>query len=345
VALSDLKIRAAKPKAKPYKLTDGEGLYLLISATGAKLWRLGYRLAGKQKGLALGSYPTISLAEARQQRDEARKLLATGNDPALKRKLDKQHQAVTFRLIAEELVEKMRREGRAEATLTKTKWLLTFAYPFIGSRPIREISAPEVLALLRSIEKRGRYETARRARSTCGMVFRFAIATARADRDPTADLRGALTAPKAKHRAAITDPTSIGALLRAIEGYQSQAITRLALKLAPLTMVRPGELRRAEWDEIDFDNREWRIPAEKMKMGRPHRVPLSRQAVAVLRELYTLTGRSQWVFPSVSGTRSFLLPDRAGARRIWCADPQDSEGSRRFNARVRNGLFQLFGGQ
>ena len=297
--LTDVAIRNAKPDRKPSKLSDGGGLFLLITPQGSKLWRFAYRFAGKQKTLALGSYPDVSAADARRQRDAARKFISDGLDPSVQRKIEKQANGNTFRVVAHELLDKMRREGRADATLAKTEWLLEFAFPVLGDRPAAKISAVELLAVLRKIEGRGKYETARRLRSTCGMVFRYAIATGRADRDPTVDLRGALTTPKVKHRAAIIEPAGIGALLRAIDGFEGQATTRLALQLAALLFVRPGELRHAEWNEVDFDSAVWIIPAEKMKMRRPHRVPLARQAVAVLNALKVLTGEGRWLLPSV----------------------------------------------
>jgi len=305
MALTDITIRASKPRAKSFKLSDSGGLHLLITPTGGKLWRFAYRFAGKQKTLALGAYPTVTLAEARQGRDAARKHLAAGIDPAIKRKLDKQAAGNTFRLVGEELLKKLEREERAPATLVKLRWLLDFAFAVFGERPIAEITAPEILFVLRRIEARGKYETARRLRSTCGMVFRYAIATARAERDPSADLRGALTAPSVTHRAAIIEPNAIGGLLRAIDGYGGYPVVRAALQLASLVFVRPGELRCAEWREFDFDSAEWRIPANKMKMRRPHRVPLSRQALSILQELRPVSGQSIWLFPSI---RSVMNP-------------------------------------
>jgi integrase len=299
MALTDTAIRTTKPQAKPFKFTDSGGLHLLVKPNGAKLWRLAYRFGGKQKTLAFGAYPAVTLAGARSARDAARRLLASGVDPSVKRKLDKHSAAVTFQAVAEELLEKMKREGRATATLAKSRWLLEFAFAALSDRPIGQIAAPELLVALRRIEARGNYETARRLRSTCGMVFRYAIATGRAERDPSADLRGALTSPKVNHRAAILEPKAIGAMLRSIDGFDGHKVTALALRLAPLVFVRPGELRHAEWKEFDLDNAEWRIPVEKMKMRRPHRVPLSRQALVVLRELQPITGNSRWLFPSV----------------------------------------------
>jgi integrase len=233
-------------------------------------------------------------------RYKAKKLLARSIDPSVQRKADRHvGKDGTFRTVAEEVIAKLEREGRAQATLTKRRWLLDFALPAFGDRPIVDITARELLALLRQIEGRGLYETARRLRSTCGMVFRYAIATGRAERDPSMDLRGALTTPQVSHRATIVDPSGIGALLRAIEGFDGQPTTLAALRLAPYVFVRPGELRQAEWAEFDLDGTVWSIPAKKMKMRRAHRVPLARQAVAILEELREITGSGRWLFPSV----------------------------------------------
>ena len=298
--LKDVSVRNAKRGPKPRKLSDGGGLYALIQPTGSKLWRLAYRFAGKQKTLALGVYPAVSLEEARQHRDNAKKLLARSIDPSVQRKADKHAgKEGTFRAVADEVLAKLEREGRAPATLSKKRWLLDFAFPAFGDRPVDEITARELLALLRQIEGRGLYETAKRLRSTCGMVFRFAIATGRAERDLSTDLRGALTTPQVSHRATIVDPSGIGALLRAIEGFDGQPTTHAALRLAPYVFVRPGELRQAEWAEFDLDGAVWSIPAKKMKMRRAHRVPLARQAVAILEELREITGSGRWLFPSV----------------------------------------------
>lgn len=301
--LSDAAAKNAKRTPQARKLSDAGGLHLLVPPTGGKLWRLAYRFGGKQKTLALGGYPAVSLAEARRERDEAKKLLAQGLDPSVQRKVEKQvgktASESTFRIVAEEVIAKMEREGRAHVTIVKKRWLLDFAYPAFGNRPISEITARELLALLRQIEGRGLYETAKRLRSTCGMVFRFAIATGRADRDPSSDLRGALTTHKVIHRAAIVEPAGIGALLRSIDGFDGQPTTHAALRLAALTFVRPGELRHAEWREFDLDGAVWSIPAEKMKMRRPHRVPLSRQSLAILRQLKEVTGDGRLLFPSV----------------------------------------------
>ena len=299
--LNDTRVRNAKRADRPIKLSDAGGLHLLIQPNGSKLWRLAYRFGGKQKTLAIGVYPTVTLKHAREKRDEAKRLLADNIDPSTQRRLEKLTAASgnTFRAVAEEVLVKLEREGRTDVTLAKKRWLLDFAYPAIGERPIGEITAPEVLAVLRKVEARGRYETARRLRSTCGMVFRYAIATGRAERDPSVDLRGALTAPKVIHRAAIVDPAGIGALLRAIEDYDGLPLTKAALKLAPLVFVRPGELRKAEWAEFDLEHAEWRIPAARMKMRRPHRVPLSKQSLAIIHDLQAISGGGRLLFPSV----------------------------------------------
>jgi integrase len=294
--LNDTRVRTTKPCQRPIKLSDSGGLYLLIAPHGSKLWRLAYRFGGKQKTLAIGAYPTFTLKAARDKREEAKRLLANGIDPSTQRRLDKQITSTgnKFKAVAEEVLAKLEKEGRTDVTLTKKRWLLDFAYP--------EITAPEVLSVLRRVEARGRYETARRLRSTCGTIFRYAIATGRAERDPSADLRGALTSPKVNHRAAIVDPVGIGALLRAIDGYDGLPMTKAALRLAPLVFVRPGELRHAEWLEFDLAAAEWRIPSAKMKMRRPHRVPLSRQALDVLRDLQPMSGGGRFLFPSVRST-------------------------------------------
>src|SRR5262249_24161832 len=301
--LTATRVRGAKPGQRPIKLSDGGGLHLLIQPHGSKLWRLAYRFVGKQKTLSLGMYANSSLQEARERREAAKRLLAKGIDPSEQRRLDKQIAATgsTFKAVAEEFSGKLVREGRSPRTLKKLRWLLDLAYPSIGERRVAEITAPELLSVLRKVEARGKYETACRLRSTCGMVFRYAIATGRAERDPSADLRGALTTPKVKHRSAIVDPVEIGALLRAIEDYDGLPLTKAALRLAPLVFVRPGELRKAEWAEFDLERAEWRIPAAKMKMRRLHRVPLSKQALAIIRDLQALSRGGGWLFPSVHG--------------------------------------------
>ena len=321
--LNDTRVRNAKAADRPIKLSDGGGLYLLLMPNGSKLWRLAYRFGGKQRSLALGIYPTITLKQARDRRDAARVQLADKIDPSIQRRIDKQNASSgnTFRAVAGELLDKLEREGLAEVTLAKKCWLLDFAYPLIGDRPINKITAPELLLVLRNVEARGRYETARRLRSTCSMVFRYAIATGRAERDVSVDLRGALTTPKVTHRAAIIDPVGIGGLVRAIDGYDGLLVTKLALRLAPLVFVRPGELRKAEWAELDLEGSEWRISASKMKMRRPHRVPLSRQAVAIIRDLKTISGGGRWLFPSMQLSASSAIKKWMMSDARTCTEP------------------------
>ena len=300
--LTDLAVRKAAPREKPYKLSDGGGLYLLVTKAGQRYWRMDYRFADKRATAALGVYPTISLAEARAKRLEIKKQIAEGMNPAAKRRIDKitgpLANANSFRAVAEEWLDKARREGRAEVTLGKLNWLLDFAHPILGDRKIGDIKAPELLAVLRAVEKRGHYETARRLRSTCGQVFRYAIATGRADRDISADLRGAIIVPKVTHRAAIITPTEAGVLLRAIDAYSGYPVTHAALRLAPHVFARPGELRHAEWTEFDLTKNVWTIPAEKTKMRVAHRVPLTRQALAILEELREISGDRRYLFPA-----------------------------------------------
>lgn len=304
--LSDLQVRNAKAGANLIKLSDGGGLQLWITADGAKRWRLAYRFDGKQKTLAIGVYKKkggVSLSDAREVRDAARRLLAEGQDPSLAKKLAKVAKASasanSFDAIAAEVLRKKRREQKADQTLVKFEWFMALARPYIGARPIAEITTPEILAALRAVESRGKHETAKKLRGAIGQVFRFAIATGRAENDPTGALRGALTTPMVRHRAAIIDPQAFGGLLRAISGYDGAPETRAALELLALTFVRPGELRAAEWTEFDLEAGVWSIQPERMKMRKPHRVPLAPRAVAILRELHALTGRGKFVFPSV----------------------------------------------
>lgn len=299
--LTAAKINAAKPKAKLYKLSDSHGLQLWISPDGAKRWRYAFRFDDKQKQLAIGVYPDISLLEARAALTKAREQVKSGVDPSQQRRVEKlvklESNANTFDLIGAELVAKKKREGKSESTLNKTTWLISLASPIIGNRPISDITAPEVLAALRTAENRGRLDTATRMRSTIGEVFRYAIQTNRAKDDPTLVLRGALTAPTVKHRAAILDPKGVGGLLRAIDSYDSLDV-RAALQLLILNMTRPSELRLALWREFDLEKATWIIPAGRMKMRDEHRIPLSRQALDILKGLQKLSGSGELVFPS-----------------------------------------------
>jgi integrase len=306
--LTVLDIKQAKPADKPYRLYDEKGMYLEVSTSGGKLFRLKYRIDGKEKRLALGSYPDTSLSDARARRDEARRLLAQGTDPGAEKQEAKRQRAEanqiaqdTFEIVAREW---MAREHKrlAEVTSNKNRWLFeTFLFPEIGRLPLAAITPRVLLDALRKIEAAGKQETARRAKIKAGQVFRFAILEDKVDGDPTAALRGAIKRVKHKHHAAITDPAKIGQLLRDIDSFTGQPVTHAALRLAPLVFVRPGELRAAAWAEIDFDGAMWRIPGARMKMRVDHLVPLSAQAVTILRDLQQLTGHGNFVFPSLRG--------------------------------------------
>jgi len=301
IPLSDMKIQKAKPKDKSITLFDGGGLFLMVTPTGGKLWRFKYRFDGKEKKLAFGSYPEISLLDARKRRDEARSQLAHGIDPGAVRKAQKQaniQETETFEIIAREWHERFKSNWTTEYAIKIMSRLEGDVFPHIGAKSINEIKAPELLTVLRRVEARGTFELAHRIRTICGQVFRYAVATGRAERDPAADLRGALSPVKTINRAAITEPKKVAALLRAIEDYQGSFVVKCALRLAPLVFVRPGELRHAEWSEIDFENAEWNIPASKMKMREPHLVPLSKQAIEILRQIKEYTGGSLYVFTS-----------------------------------------------
>lgn len=312
--LSDTAIRAAKPKEKTYLMTDGEGMYLEITPSGGKWWRFKYRFDGKQKRISLGTYPDTGLKEAREKRQEARRQLAAGIDPGESRKAQKAAGAEdnpnSFEVIAREWYGRQASSwvpSHAEKIISRLERDL---FPWLGKREIGTITAPDLLAALRRIEERGAVETAHRALQNCGQIFRYAIATGRADRDPCPALRGALAPVKQTHYPAVTDPKKIGALLRAMDSYEGTLVTKCALRLAPLVFVRPGELRAAEWSEIDLDKAEWTIPASRMKMGLAHLVPLSTQAVAILKEVEALTRDGRFVFPSAR-TKDRPMSDNA----------------------------------
>ena len=302
--LTNIAIKAAKPSDKPYKLFDQHGLFLLVSPTGSKWWRLKYRFEGKEKLLAFGVYPEVSLRDARDMREDSRRLLRRQVDPGAKRRAERVAPGDSFEAIAREWLERFSPRWAAGHADKLVRRLELYIFPWVGDREIGKIEAPDLLACLRRVEAKGNLETAHRALQVCGRVFRYAIATGRAQRDPTGDLRGAIPPAQEKHLASFTDPKQFGALLRAIETYEGSIIVRSALRLAPLVFVRPGELRAAEWAEINFDASEWRIRAERMKMRQQHVVPLSRQAMEVLREIQPLTGSGPYVFPSArSGKR------------------------------------------
>lgn len=300
--LKDVQIKNAKPKDKPYKLSDGGGLYLLITPSGSKGWRLKYRFQGKEKLLSLGIYPDVGLQEARKRREANREILANGIDPSDNRKAmkiaDAERSANSFEAVAREWLSK-NKDGWAKSHYEKILGRLeNDVFPYLGNKPISTITPPDLLNVIRKIESRGVLETAHRALANCGQVFRYGVATGRTERDPSGDLRGALPSVKSRrtHFAAVTDPKEVAELLRALNGYEGSPTVCAALRLAPLVFVRPGELRSAEWADIDLDAAEWRYTVTKTNT--PHIVPLSTQAVAILKELQALTGNGRYLFPS-----------------------------------------------
>lgn len=311
--LTDLAIRNAKPQDKPYKLADSRGLFLLIAPSGGKLWRLKFRVGGREKKLALGAYPDVSLSEARAKCDDARKSLAAGNDPAQDKQVAKlrrrDNASNTFAVVARDYFDKRQADGdRAWAipTLQKNEWLLSLLVPPLGNRPVTEIKPFEILDAVTALARKGNRETARRALQLASAVFRFAVASARLDMDPARDLKGALPAPSVRNHAAILDPAKLGELLRSIDGYTGAASTLAALQILPHVFTRPGELRQATWTEIDFDAAVWTIPAGRMKMRRPHHVPLSAQVLDMLEKTKAISGTGKgYIFPSV---RSLTRP-------------------------------------
>ncbi len=314
MALTDPKVKQAKPKDKDYKLSDEKGLFLLVKTNGAKYWRLKYRHAGKEKLLAIGVYPEVGIKKARALRDEARKQLADGVDPSDIKRAEKasakELAANSFELIGHEWHSKQKSKWTEQYASKKLRNMEKFLFPSLGHRPISTITAPDLLMVLRKVESRGTIETAYRLKQTLGQIFRYAIVTGRAERDPSADLKDALTKPKKKHLAAITKPDEVAQLLIAIDGFQGTPTVKAALKLSPLLFCRPGELRQMEWQEIDWIKAQWEIPAEKMKMRQPHIVPLSQQAIVILQEQHVFTSNGQYVFPSAKG-RSRSLSDNA----------------------------------
>lgn len=343
MALSDLTIRTAKARGKEYKLADGGGLYLLVTPAGGKLWRLKFRTDGREKKLAIGAYPAIGLSDARKRRDEARELIAAGADPSREKQQAKHRAKVsaanTFGEVAREFIDKRRREGLSASTADKSDYYIGRMGPIIARMPIAEIAAPDLLAVLRRIEAKGNYETARRVLQLAGRVFRYAVATARLASDPSRDLRGALTAPQPKHYGAIIEAKRAGELLRAIEGYDGQSLTKLAMQLSANVFVRPGELRHAEWSEVDLEARLWIIPASKMKMRRPHHVPLSIQSADLFRQLNEITGPAGYVFPSIR-TRTRPMSENtinAGLRRLgFAGDEMTAHGFRAMASTLLN---------
>lgn len=341
--LTDAAIRRAKPSDKTVRMHDAGGLYLEITPAGGRYWRQKYRIGGKEKRLAHGVYPDVSLADARARRDEARRLLASGVDPGVQRKAAAAASAGadSFEAVAKEWL-----AGRqwVEGYLSKvTAWFENDVFPHLGKRSPREITAPEFLKVVRRVEDRGAIESAHRILQNCGQVMRYAIATGRADRNPCADLKGALKPAPEKHHAAITEPTDLGALLRAIDGYRGTHIVRCALQLAPLVFLRPVELRTAEWSEFDISASRWNIPAEKMKMRQPHIVPLSRQALAIIEELRPVTGEGRYLFPGQRSPRRPMSENTVNAALRNMGFDRDTMTGHGFRATARTILDEVLG--
>lgn len=294
--LNEGRVREARASERPYKLRDGDGLYLLVMPNNSKQWRLRYRFGGRETMISLGSYPATSLKVARGRREQIRGSIEAGTDPAVVKRSEKANGANSFEIVAREWLDK---QNFTAKTLSKARWTFEdLIFPFIGSRAVQTLTAPDILEVCRKLERRGKRETAHRTKQRIGQVIRYAIATGRATRDPTQDLKGALAPVHVTNRAAIIEPREVGGLLRAIDAYDGHPIVEAALKLAPMLFVRPGELRAAEWAEIDLDRAEWRIPAQRMKMREHHVVPLSTQAIAIFKELKELTGAGRYVFPN-----------------------------------------------
>lgn len=346
--LTATEVKQSKPKEKPYKLGDSGGLYLLVNPKGSRYWRYKYRYAGKEKTLALGVYPEVSLKEAREAHQAARKSLRQGIDPGEQRKVEKltRHLAAaeSFEAVAREWFNRVMPEKSESYRVRTGRILEKDLYPALGNRPIKSITAPELLAALQRIEGRGANDIAHRAKQTAGQVFRYAVATGRAERDPSGDLKGALKPRrKKKHHAAITDPAEVGRLLVAMDGFQGTPVVKTALLLSPLLFQRPGEIRTMEWVEINWEEARWEIPAEKMKMGQPHIVPLSTQAMDLLRSLEPLTGRGKYVFPSARGASRCLSENGVRTALRTIGYDNDTMTPHGFRAMARTILDEVLG--
>lgn len=347
--LTELKVRAAKPQEKPYKLTDEKGLYLQVQPTGAKYWRQKYRFDGKQKTLAFGIYPEIGIADARERRDEARKLLAKGIDPSVEKRAQKAERAVkianSFELVAREWWEKQKplwTEKHANKILNR---LEKNAFPWLGKVPVAEIDAPAVLSVLRKIEDRQAFYMAGRVRETIGQVMRYAVATGRTKHDPVPALKDALTVHVEKHMASVTDPSRVGALLRKFDGFAGTHTVSCALRLAPLVFGRIGELRHMQWSDLDLEGGLWSLPAEAMKKREPHLVPLSKQSVAILREMQPVSGHLNYVFPSIRKPAEKPMSENTinvALRRLGI-DTQEELTGHGFRAMARTILHERLG--
>jgi len=347
MALTDIAIKNAKAQEKIYKLADTFGLYLLVRPSGSKMWRYDYVFDGKRKTYAIGRYPEVTLLQARIERDRVKTMILEGSDPSEKKKLAQIEEAVSrgnsFGAISDEYLQRLeeRDPPLAEITLSKKRWILNeLVSKDLRKRPIAEISSAEVLLILKRLEQTGRRETARRARSTISAVFRYAITTLRAQNDPTYVLRDAIMPPKVTHMAAITEEEDFGRLLAAIDDYTGWPTLRLAMLFTAMTFARPGEVRLSKWPEFDFDDKVWTIPAERMKMRRLHKVPLSRQAVVILKEVRALDPYSQWVFPSLRTNKKPLSENamNSALRRMgYQKTEMTSHGFRSSASSILNG--------
>ena len=347
MALTNLQVKTAKPKDKAQKLTDGGGMYLFVTTKGQKYWRLDYRYAGKRKTLALGVYPNVSLAEARNKREDAKKQIANDIDPSNSKRAAKlaktQTQENSFKAIALEWFEMEKPHWSSHHIDRVDRMLEKELFPHIGQRPVGDITAPELLACLRRVESRGAIETAHRVKQVAGQVFRYAVATGKAERDPSGDLKDALATPKKSHFAAITEPKEVGKLLLALDDYQGTPEVATALKLAPLLFCRPNELRCMEWAEIDFHKSEWHIPASKMKMREDHIVPLARQVIEALQSLLQLTGHRQYVFPSARSPKRPMSDNAVLSALRRLGIPKEQMTGHGFRAMARTLLDEELG--
>lgn len=343
--LTDTKLRALKPKAKLYRVADANGLCVEVRPNGARLWRYRYRHAGKASMIGLGEYPAVSLADARAERDRLRALVKGGANPAQVARVERaarlEHAETTFGTVAAEWLAKRAKDGLSPGSVARERRLVEKDLASLGGLPIADVSAPALLAALRKIEQRGVIETAHRARALAGQVFRYAIATGRAQRNPAADLAGALEQPRVRHFASVTEPARVGELLRTIRSYRGSPVTVAALNLAPLVFARPGELRTARWADIDLDAAEWRYTATKT--GTPHIVPLSSQAVAILRDLHPLTGRGEYVFPGVRSLRRPMSENTINAALRYMGIDRDTMTGHGFRAMARTILDEVLG--
>jgi len=342
--LTDTAAKKAKPKEKPYRLSDEKGLYLEVHPSGSKYWRMKYRFGGREKRLAFGVYPEITLKKARKKRSSARDLLADGVDPGEVRRAERLRQQTltedSFGGIAQEWFEKEKRHW-SESHTSRVKRIVEKDLAALSARPIAEITAPEILSSIRRVEARGAFDTAHRTKQISGQVFRYAIATGRAERDPSRDLQDALVRAVKTHLAAVTDPKQLAAILRILEGYKGTPVVRAAVRLAPLLFVRPGELRRMEWAELDIENSSWLISGQKMKTGNDHIVPLATQSIAIIEEIRPLTSRSRYVFPSARSAHRPMSDNAVLAAFRRMGIPKEELSGHGFRATARTILAEV----